>query len=216
MVEAILLDRDGVIVEPVPDPRLGTHESPLHAGEVRLIPGAADALAELHRRGQKLIVVSNQPAAAKGTVPMSELEGVHRRTVELLAQVGVRIDHWEYCFHHPQGVVEALTGPCDCRKPAPGLIRRGLEWGEVAAARAWMVGDADTDVVAGRRAGTRTALVAHPLTGHRRRGSSGEPPDLTVADLSQFVKWLVSAGELAYSSVPKTPGALELKNKEGC
>lgn len=184
--EVMLLDRDGVINEPVLDALTGTPESPLHPGDVRLVHGAAGALAELKARGTKLVIVSNQPAAAKGTVSMTELEAVHRRTVELLAQAGVELDGWNYCFHHPDGVVPELSGPCDCRKPRPGLLLDALATVGAAPESAWMVGDADSDVVAGQSAGTRTALLTNPLTSHRREGNVR--PDVTAADLAAFVE----------------------------
>jgi D-glycero-D-manno-heptose 1,7-bisphosphate phosphatase len=197
--QAILLDRDGVLVEPVPDPLTGTFESPLHPADVRLVDRAAEALALLIVRRVPLFVCSNQPAAAKGTVAMSELEAVHRRTVELLAADGVTLDGWTYCFHHPDGVVPELTGACDCRKPNAGMLTETLAARSFDPARCWMVGDADTDVIAGRRAGTRTALLEHPLTAHRRATAAEIPrsgasrasaadavPDVRVRDLLEF------------------------------
>lgn len=188
--DAILLDRDGVIVEPVFDRRSNTYESPLHPADVQLVSGAARALAELRTCDVALAVVSNQPAAAKGTVPLSELEAVHERTVELLAQAGVIVDRWEYCFHHPAGVVAELTRDCDCRKPRSRLLIRALEATGTPPERAWMVGDANTDVVAGHTIGTRTALIAHPLTSHRRgrQSTGGVRPDLWAPDLFGFVQ----------------------------
>ena len=68
--------------------------------------------------------------------------------------------------------VPELAGPCDCRKPAPGMLLRGRasELGLDLAA-SWIVGDSDADVEAGRRAGTRTVLVEHPGSAHRRSGA---------------------------------------------
>lgn len=193
----ILLDRDGVITEPVPDPQTGNYESPLHAGDVRLVAGGATALGELKRRGLTLVVVSNQPAAAKGVVPLSELTAVHDRTVELLAGAGVELDGWEYCFHHPAGTVASLTCDCDCRKPRDGLLRRALARTGIGAAEAWMVGDSDSDVAAGSAAGTRTALVAHPLTAHRRQPGATPAPDLHIANLQEFSELARSVAEVA-------------------
>jgi D-glycero-D-manno-heptose 1,7-bisphosphate phosphatase len=188
---AVLLDRDGVLVEPVPDPLLGTHESPLHPEDVVLVDGAADAAAALLARGLPVIVVSNQPAAAKGTVPLAELEAVHERTVELLAAAGVTLTGWEYCFHHPDGVVPELAGECECRKPNPGMLRSAIAAGGFEPDRCWTVGDADTDVIAGCRAGTMTALLEHPRTAHRRAGTIAaagcDGPDLRARDLRELV-----------------------------
>ena len=193
----ILLDRDGVITEPVFDPLTGTHESPLHPGDVRLVAGAAQALAALKRCGHTLIVASNQPAAAKGTVPLSELTAVHERTVELLAAEGVELDGWEYCFHHPDGKLPELTGACDCRKPKDGMLRRGLAAAGADPAQAWMVGDSDSDIQAGASAGTKTALLAHPSTGHRRGTQPNPVPDLQISNLLQFAEVICAGAEVA-------------------
>jgi D-glycero-D-manno-heptose 1,7-bisphosphate phosphatase len=193
--DAVLLDRDGIITEPVLDPHTGSYESPLHPADVRLVDQVGPALRMLRAHRVKLIVVSNQPAAAKGMVPMSELEAVHARTVQLLAHHGVAMDAWHYCHHHPAGVVPELTGRCDCRKPSPGLLLTGLAQSGVEPARAWMVGDSDTDIAAGRAAGTRTALLVHPRTAHRR-DLDASAPDLTLSNLQEFVELVINRAQV--------------------
>ena len=66
--------------------------------------------------------VSNQPAAAKGTARPEQLAEVQTRVLELLAAEGARLDGFRICPHHPEAVVPELAGPCDCRKPAPGML----------------------------------------------------------------------------------------------
>ena len=75
-----------------------------------------------------------------------------------------------------------LSGPCDCRKPAPGMLlaaagELGLDLGA-----SWMIGDTDGDVQAGRAAGCRTILVEHPDSAHKRTAQL--PPDAVVTDLT--------------------------------
>lgn len=177
---AVFLDRDGVIVEPVPDPGEGGRaESPLRTSDTRLLEGAADAIKALLDQGFLVIVASNQPAAAKGKIAPGELEAIHERVVSLLAEQGVTIADWRYCLHQAQD-------RCGCRKPAPGLLLDAATAHDIDLARSWMVGDADTDTEAGIRAGCRTALIEHPLTGHRRGG--GPVPDLRVDDLGGAVR----------------------------
>ena len=168
LVAAVFLDRDGVITEPVPDPRLGTWESPYRTEDVALVPGAAAALRDLRAAGFLLIGISNQPAAAKGSVSLEDLAAVHERTVSLLAADGTRLDDWRYCHHHPDGTVAGLAGPCDCRKPQPGLLLAAAADHGIDLAGSWMIGDGDADVFAGQAAGTRTVLVEHARTTHRR------------------------------------------------
>jgi D-glycero-D-manno-heptose 1,7-bisphosphate phosphatase len=178
---AVFIDRDGVLNELVPDQVSGSPESPLWPDQVRLVPGAAPAAARLGVAGYALVGVTNQPAAAKDMVPVGQLEQVHRRVLELLADEGVEFDAWRICLHHPDGVVPELSGPCECRKPAPGMLldagrRLGVDMG-----RSWMVGDTDVDVQAGRAAGCRTVLIAHPESAHKRAATSS--PDARATDL---------------------------------
>jgi D-glycero-D-manno-heptose 1,7-bisphosphate phosphatase len=178
---AVFLDRDGVLVELVPDSLLGTDESPYRPEDVALVAGAAGAVRELREAGFLVIGVSNQPAAAKGNVALADLRAVHARTAELLAGAGAPLDDWRYCFHHPDAVVAELAGPCSCRKPAPGMLLDAAQAHRIDLAASWMVGDSDSDVAAGVAAGTRTVLVEHPRSAHRRRGS--HTPTFTVSDL---------------------------------
>ena len=181
---AVFFDRDGVITEPVPDPLLGTLESPYRPDEVALVPGVAAAIKELHAAGWLLVVVSNQPAAAKGTVTLDELENVHERTVELLATERAAVDAWRYCHHHPRGY-GPLGTTCDCRKPAPGMLLAAAAELEIELPLSWMIGDSDSDVEAGVRAGCRTILFEHPGSSHRR--STGGRPTAAVETFTEAV-----------------------------
>jgi len=180
---AIFLDRDGVLNELVPDPISGEGESPLRVADVRLIDGAAAAAARLRAAGFVLAGVTNQPAAAKGTLGIEALQAIHARVLELLADEGVVLDGWRICLHHPEGQVEALSGPCDCRKPAPGMLLDLAGELSIDLPRSWMVGDTDTDVLAGRAAGCRTVLVTHRLSAHKR--SDTMAADLEVSNLNE-------------------------------
>jgi D-glycero-D-manno-heptose 1,7-bisphosphate phosphatase len=178
---AAFVDRDGVVNELVPDRLSGLPESPLRVEDVRLLPGAAGALKRLAAAGWLLIGVSNQPAAAKGKVSVAQLDAVQDRVLDLLRREGASFDAFRLCLHHPEGVVAELSGPCDCRKPAPGmLLEAGRSLG-VDFARSWMIGDTDADVVAGRSAGCKTVLVEHQGSAHKR--GRGATPDAVVPDL---------------------------------
>ncbi len=178
---AAFLDRDGVLNEGVPDPSSGALESPLRVEDVRLLPGVAAALRRLAAAGFALVCVSNQPAAAKGRATVAELLAVHERVLALLAREGARLDASYLCPHHPGGVVPALSGPCPCRKPAPGMLLDAADALGLELGASWMIGDTDADVGAGLAAGCRTVLLAYPGSAHKRLG--GASPDLVAADL---------------------------------
>jgi D-glycero-D-manno-heptose 1,7-bisphosphate phosphatase len=178
---AVFVDRDGVINQLVPDPASGRPESPLHVNDVALIDGAADALRSLVEVGWTLVGVSNQPAAAKGRVSLDELQAIQARVLELLSLQGVRFDDFRLCLHHPDGIVSELSGACDCRKPAPGMLREAAAALSIDLSRSWMVGDTDADVAAGKAAGCRTILIENPDSAHKRSGA--DAADAVALDL---------------------------------
>jgi D-glycero-D-manno-heptose 1,7-bisphosphate phosphatase len=178
---AVFVDRDGVLNELVPDPESGLPESPLSPDDVRLRPGVAAPLQELAAAGYLLVGASNQPAAAKGKVTLDQLEAVQARVLELLAAEGAHFDDFKLCLHHPEGTVEGLGGPCDCRKPAPGMLLEAAAEHSIDLAGSWMIGDTDTDVEAGRNAGVRTVLLEYPGSSHKRSG--GAQPSFQSIDL---------------------------------
>jgi D-glycero-D-manno-heptose 1,7-bisphosphate phosphatase len=182
---AVFVDRDGVINALVPDRLSGILESPLAVADVTLIDGAAAALRRLDGAGWVLVGVSNQPSAAKGAVSLDELHAIQARVLELLAAEGVRFDDFRLCLHHPDGVVDELRGVCDCRKPAPGMLIEAAFALDIELEASWMVGDTDTDVLAGRTAGCGTILVWNPDSAHKRGGDVS--PDLMASDLAGAV-----------------------------
>jgi D-glycero-D-manno-heptose 1,7-bisphosphate phosphatase len=189
---AVFVDRDGVINELVADPLSGRPESPLRVQDVVLLPGAAAALRRLAASGCRLVGVSNQPGAAKGLVSLSELQSIQARVLDLLAAESVRFDDFRLCLHHPDGVVAGLAGECDCRKPAPGMLRQAARELDIELTASWMIGDTDADVLAGRAAGCRTAMIDHPFSDHKRSGDVR--PDVVAADLGAAVD-IILAGK---------------------
>lgn len=191
------LDRDGVLNELVRDHRTGVAESPLRLQDVALIAGAPQAAARLADAGFLLACVSNQPAAAKGTVSVEQLLAVHDRVIELLAREGVRLAASRLCLHHPDGVVDDLARVCGCRKPAAGMLIAAAADLAADLGASWMIGDTDADVAAGQAAGCRTLLVEHPGSAHKRRG--GIHPDLVAADLGPGVAKILARARLETS-----------------
>jgi D-glycero-D-manno-heptose 1,7-bisphosphate phosphatase len=146
VISAALLDRDGTINVKAPE---GEYvESP---GEVRLLPGAAAAIARLNARGIPVVVVTNQRGIALGRMTEADLAAVHARLDELLAAEGARVDAYYHCPHE--------RGECDCRKPGTAMLERAAAEHGLDLRRAVMIGDAESDVEAGRRVGARTVLL---------------------------------------------------------
>ncbi|MDD3886665.1 MAG: D-glycero-beta-D-manno-heptose 1,7-bisphosphate 7-phosphatase [Victivallaceae bacterium] len=163
MKSAFFLDRDGVInaeVDYLSDPE-----------QAVLLPGVADALKMIHASGMLAVVVTNQSGIARGYYTEEDMHAVHRRLDELLAQSGAAVDAYYFCPHHPK-----YTGECDCRKPAPGMLKKAAAELHIDIASSAMAGDRMSDVGAGRTAGCAesyllltgygpTTAATHDLTG---------------------------------------------------
>jgi histidinol-phosphate phosphatase family protein len=174
----VLFDKDGTLVDDVPfnvDPAL-----------IRLAPGAAAALRRLGDAGFAAAILTNQPGVALGYFELRDLEVVHGRLDELLAEQGVRLRGFYACPHHPRGGVREFAIACRCRKPGGGLVRRAVRELGLVAADTWMVGDSWADVAAGRSAGCRTVLVGPEWRfGHLL--PPGRQPDVAVPGLGDGI-----------------------------
>ncbi len=157
---AIFLDRDGTLNEMVFNE--GGPDSPMQPDSVRLLPGVARAMVELRAMGYFLVVVTNQPGVAKGTLDVARLEAIHQRLADLLQQEsGAKWDALLYCPHHPsKGIHPEYSKECSCRKPKPGLLLEAARLHGIDLANSWMVGDRLVDVEAGKAAGCRSIWLA--------------------------------------------------------
>jgi D-glycero-D-manno-heptose 1,7-bisphosphate phosphatase len=185
---AIFLDRDGTVNELAPDPVTGLFEGPLRVEDIRLVPGAAEAIGELVDAGYLIVLISNQPGAAKGFTALETIAAMHAKVLALLAAKDVPVDASRLCLHHPDGVVPELAIVCGCRKPAPGMILDAADELAIDLESSWVIGDSDVDIEAGKRAGCRTALVSYPPSAHRRSGVSA---DINGATLGEVVASLL-------------------------
>lgn len=145
----VFLDRDGTIIEDT-----GYVRDP---GQVRLLPGAARAIAQLNVAGHPVVVVTNQSGIARGILTEAEYQAVATRMEHLLHAGGARLDYTAWCPHAPE-----VGTPCDCRKPGTGGHRAAAEALGRATDRAWCIGDRLTDLLPARALGGRGVLV---LTG---------------------------------------------------
>ena len=168
MSPALFLDRDGILNRMFYDENHGLLDSPRQPDQVHLVPGAAALIKTARAAGFPVVVVTNQPGIAKGTLAPEALEAVNERLAELLREEGAEWDAIYVCPHHPQGDGHAgpLVRDCECRKPKPGMLLLAARDLGIDLGRSWMIGDGLTDVQAGRAAGCHTMLVANVKVEH--------------------------------------------------
>lgn len=144
-MKTVFVDRDGVI----------NHNRPDHVknwGEFIFLPGAVDALVELTMYGFGTVILTNQAAINRGITSRETIDEIHARMVDALQAAGARIDGVFCCPHRPEE-------GCSCRKPQPGLLFQAAEKLRIDLSQSYLIGDAISDVIAGRSAGCRPIMV---------------------------------------------------------
>lgn len=179
---AVFFDRDGTLCELVPF---------LHkVADLRLLPGAAEAVRRLNQSDHLAVVVTNQPVIARNLCTLEELDRIHGKLETLLSEGGARLDGIYFCPHHPDsghsGENADLKVACDCRKPRGGLIRRAARDLHIDLSQSAIIGDSTRDVEMGKRLGLRTVLVQ---TGNEGRdGKYDAAPDAVCLNVAEAVE----------------------------
>ena len=149
---AVFLDRDGTIIEHVHyigDP-----------ADVRLLPGAAQALRRFREAGFALVVVTNQSAVGRGKITEAQVHRVNAEMDRQLAAEGASVDAIYFCPDVPakdDDRTAILEG--SHRKPGPGMLVSAAFDLDLNLAGSWMVGDMISDVLAGVNAGCRGSIL---------------------------------------------------------
>ncbi len=168
---AVFLDRDGVLNRA--EVREGRPYPPTVA-DAELLPFVGEACVALKQAGFLLIVVTNQPDIARGTLHPAASQAVDDWLREQLP-----IDDIRVCPHDD-------SDNCRCRKPRPGLLTDAARDWSVSLPMSTMVGDRWRDIEAGREAGCRTVFVDRHYAERRPQHSN-----LVVAELAEAVPWIV-------------------------
>jgi D-glycero-D-manno-heptose 1,7-bisphosphate phosphatase len=142
---ALFLDRDGVIIENRAHYVRSWHD-------VVFLPGALPALAKAAAQAWYIFVVTNQSAVGRGILSWETAVSLNNRILNVVRAHGGRIDQAFICPHAPEE-------NCTCRKPKPGLLQQAAAAYPVDLANSIMIGDALTDLQAGRAAGVGTVAL---------------------------------------------------------
>lgn len=186
--KAVFLDRDGT---------LNVDVGYLHAlDQLELFPFTLDALRLLKRAGFALVVVTNQSGIAHGLIAGGFAEAAHLELQRRAHDVGVSIDGFYYCPHHPRGSVDQFSVDCRCRKPSPGMVEQAVSDLDLDVTQSWVIGDKWLDVELGRAVGARSILVR---TGwgkeSERRRSSEQQVDAVCDNLMHAVAFILDRQE---------------------
>jgi histidinol-phosphate phosphatase family protein len=182
--KAIFLDRDGVLNE---DNHL------IHTPEeLVLYPFTSDAIKAINQSDYLAIVVTNQSVVARNLCTIEELEYIHKKLDTELGQAGTKLDELYYCPYHPdKGYPEenpAYKMEHPWRKPSPGMLLQAAEDYNVDLSQSFMIGDRETDILAGKAAGC-TTIAVRTGQGYKRAATD---PDYIFANVKQAVDFIVN------------------------
>ncbi len=154
MKKAVFFDRDGII----------NHDD-AYVHEIaafRWMDGIVDVLRQVKAAGYLVIIVTNQSGIARGMFSQPQFDSLTRWMVEVLAQQGIEVDGVYFCPHHPTAGDSALTRPCTCRKPQPGMLFEAAAEHQIDLSQSVMIGDSKRDIEAAIHAGCRQGIWLQP------------------------------------------------------
>ncbi len=178
---AIFLDRDGVIIENRADYILSWDDVEVFDFSVQALANCADS-------EYLFVIVTNQSPVGRGLLALEDAQSINNRVVQIVRENGGRIDGAYICPHAP---IDA----CDCRKPNPGMLLQAAAEHDIDLNQSIMIGDALSDLEAGKRAGVAHCLML--LTG--RGAEQAKLPEaesykdvLKFKNLPEALNWIFS------------------------
>jgi D-glycero-D-manno-heptose 1,7-bisphosphate phosphatase len=174
----VILDRDGVINEDS-DNYIKSPE------EWVPIPGSLEAIARLNHAGAVVTVATNQSGIGRGLFSIDELNRIHAKFRDALARVGGHVDGIFFCPHSPEV-------QCQCRKPAPGLLRAISLRFATGLRDIPVIGDSLRDIEAARAAKANPVLVRSGKGMYTQRHSPELDDVPCFDDLADAVDHLLS------------------------
>lgn len=177
----VFLDRDGVICRYLADDFTKSWE------EFEFLPGAKEALKLLNQARAKVIIISNQSGINRGIYSAQALKEIDHRMKKAIAFSGGKITASYYCPHTSQE-------GCSCRKPGTGLVEKAVSGQHLNLkdSAAYFVGDAETDIITGHKAGLVTILVLSGRTVLAEEAKNWAiKPDHIAPDLMGALKYIL-------------------------
>ncbi|MEP7218577.1 MAG: HAD family hydrolase [Bacteroidota bacterium] len=144
---AFFLDRDGIVN------RRRIDDYVKEPSEFDFIDDIFSVLPRMRAAGGLLVLITNQRGIGRGLMTEESLTAIHDAMQrELFRRTGSRFDAIYHCPHDH-------ADECDCRKPLPGMLLRAAAEHGIDLVASWMIGDSESDILAGLAAGCHTAKV---------------------------------------------------------
>lgn len=141
---AVFLDRDGTV---------NVDKDYMYKPEdFEFEKGVVETLKYLYSKNYRLIIITNQSGIARGFYTAEDVDRLHEHINILAKMNGFEFEGFYFCPHMPED-------GCDCRKPRTDLIEKAAQIHNIDLEHSYMVGDKESDIIAGKNAGLTTILV---------------------------------------------------------
>lgn len=184
MLKAVFIDRDGVINKYLDNDYVKSWH------DFAFLPKAREAMKLLANAGWEVIVITNQAGIGKGVMTKKTVEAINARMTAEIEAHGGRIKATYYCPHRSDE-------NCECRKPRPGMLLRAAREHKIDLTDCYLIGDAITDIQAGKAVGCRTVLVRTGRGEGQLKNRDEWPvlPDYIATDIHEGARSILNVDE---------------------
>ncbi len=148
--KALFLDRDGTI-----NVDKGYVFKP---ADFEFQPGIFELVKTYTENDFLVFVITNQSGIARGLYTGEDFRKLTDWMVKKFADEHIQIEKVYHCPHLPE-----ISGPCNCRKPNPGMIVEAIKAYGIDREASVLIGDSERDLLAGKNAGIGKNLYIQSL-----------------------------------------------------
>ncbi len=182
--KAAFVDRDGTLI--------AERDFLTQKEDIEIFPQTVEAIKLLRELSYLVVVVSNQSGVARGYLTEQQVFEVNEEVFHQLEEKDARPDLFFYCPHHPDATVKEYRLDCECRKPAPGMVKMAQQIVNIDIASSVSIGDKLSDVQLCKNLGGRGILVltGYGMSERDRIESSVIQPDFVADTVLDAARWL--------------------------
>ncbi len=152
---AIFLDRDGVINKEYSNKN---YQNPMEINE-----GAISAVKKINENGFLSVIITNQPAIAKGIITLDKLRRDHKKLEYQFGLKGAYFDRIYFCPFHPEkgfkGEVKKYKRKSTWRKPDNGMFLQAIKDLNIDVKKSFMIGNSSADYYSAKKTGIKCLMV---------------------------------------------------------
>ena len=154
---AIFLDKDGVLNQELYNKKYQNIKF--------ILPNIEKTIKKINDKNFLSVVVTNQPAIAKGFVKESKVLEDFRYLETYLGFRGAYLDKIYYCPCHPEkgfkGEIKKYKRNCNWRKPNNGMIKKAERDLNINLSKSLMIGDRFEDYMAAKKSNLKFYFVGN-------------------------------------------------------